>query len=197
MQLSPCASHKLQAWLILSFTYVSQISGESCEIQSVSGFPPEDYTIAGDVNIGIIMPVHMYEEDKLCSDEIESLDILQRMESMAFAVREINTKTTLLHNVTLGFTVVDDCQNELAALGRTFHFIQTTDACSKNRTFYPIDVVAVIGAENNERTVKIADMLALFEIPLLSYFATDPVLNAYPYFFRLVPTDKEQVRVKC
>ncbi|XP_067671621.1 metabotropic glutamate receptor-like [Haliotis asinina] len=53
---------------------------------------------------------------------------LQRVEAVAFAVGEVNGRKDILPNVTLGFTMMDDCSKDTTALVRALHLIQNNIA---------------------------------------------------------------------
>ncbi|XP_071105255.1 uncharacterized protein [Haliotis cracherodii] len=125
---------------------------------------------------------------------------LQRVEAVAFAVREVNSREDILPNVTLGFTMMDDCSKDTTALVRALHLIQNNGASniSIKTQLQPINVIGVIGSESSKNSVQIADLLSLFKIPVLSYLSTSPLLSnkfVYPYFSRIVPSDTLQAKV--
>lgn len=199
---SPALHAFLFSYMIfLLFTHQGQgneVASVSCQIQTVFDIPTTKFSKPGHLNIGIIMPIHQYEEGKMCSDKIAMLGVLQRMEAMVFAIDEINRNASMLPNVDLGFYIVDDCENELTALGRSLHFIQGTGPCTgsaADNTFEPLEVAAVIGAESSSRTNLIAGLLNTYDVPILNYFASKQALEEFSNFFHIVPSENVQVNI--
>lgn len=151
--------------------------------------------------IGVVLPVHRYKSTVLCSDETNDFGIFKRMESIVFAIDEINNNKTLLPEVKLGFAMIDDCDNELVTIVKSFHFIQNTSDCPSvnDSAFQPIEVVAVIGSEGSQSTIKLADIMEIAEVPLISYMSSSSVLSSidYTYFFRTIPSVKQMVSPFC
>ena len=61
-------------------------------------------------------------------------------------------------------------------------------------------VVGVIGAEGSPRTMEMASLFSLFEVPQLSYASSSALLDdtrQYSYFSRIVPSDNMQVSVRA
>ncbi|KAK7111329.1 hypothetical protein V1264_010983 [Littorina saxatilis] len=170
------------------------------EILPVQGLPNTTFSISGDLNIGVVMSLHSYDKRSLCGDVIRELGALQRLESIVFAVEEINNRSDLLPNVTLGFTVLDDCYNDLTALVRALQFVQKsneTDVSDGQSSLPAVSAVAVVGAEGSPRTLQMADVFSVFRVPLLSYASSSSQLDdkiKFSYFSRIVPSDNMQAR---
>ncbi|XP_072314539.1 extracellular calcium-sensing receptor-like [Eucyclogobius newberryi] len=117
---------------------------------------------------------------------------------MAFAVDEINRKTDLLPNVTLGYSLYDNCVElgigfraalSLAA-GPEKHFV-LDDSCVGAPP-----ILGIVGDSSSTRSMAIANVLGLYRVPMVSYFATCSCLSdrqKYPAFFRTIPSDAFQV----
>lgn len=59
--------------------------------------------------------------------------------------------------------------------------------------------VAVVGTENSQRTMQMADIFSVFRVPMLSYLSSSPLLDdkiKFPYFFRTIPSDEMQVSLR-
>ena len=104
-------------------------------IRPIPGLPFVNFSRPGDVSIAVVMTLHKHDVNSLCGDVIREMGALQRLEAMVFAVEEINQMSDLLPNVTLGFTILDDCFNELTALSRALHFIQNVTADQVSQYF--------------------------------------------------------------
>lgn len=89
------------------------------------------------------------------------------MQAMRFAVEEINNQSDLLPGVQLGYEMVDVCyisnniQPVLYFLARNDYFLPIQDDYSH----YVPRVVAVIGPDNSESTITVANFLSLFLLP--------------------------------
>ncbi|XP_050390961.1 metabotropic glutamate receptor 3 [Patella vulgata] len=184
-------------FLYLMILVVEVVKVVKAHIRYLPGLPPV-YERHGNLTLGIVVPVHKYDADLICSSRIRELGTLQRVEAMVFAIDEINSNSSILPNHTLGFKLLDDCSKDTTALVRSLHFIQTID----NETYSTEDLAAyrvagVIGSESSRNSVQMADMLSIFKVPMLSYISTSPVLsdkNVYPYFSRIVPSDVLQAK---
>lgn len=165
----------------------------------------------GDINIGVILSIHSSNSLFNCTDNIEDIRNVQNVEALSFAVREINKDADILPNVTLGFVMLDDCQSQSIALSRAIQFMPrdirenkdntlpekriTSETTEPERTFY--DVIGVIGSYTSKLSIVVANVLSLFKLPQISHTATSDVLSdksRFPYFFRMVPPDRYQVK---
>uniref|UniRef100_A0A665US10 G-protein coupled receptors family 3 profile domain-containing protein n=1 Tax=Echeneis naucrates TaxID=173247 RepID=A0A665US10_ECHNA len=119
--------------------------------------------------------------------------------SMAFAIDEINKNSTLLPNVTLGYSLYDNC----ATLGIGFSAALSL-ASGQEEQFLPQEnclgtppVLGIVGDPFSTFSIATSDILGLFKVPIISYFATCSCLSdrrRFPSFFRTVPNDAFQVR---
>ncbi|KAK6187278.1 hypothetical protein SNE40_005342 [Patella caerulea] len=171
-------------------------------IHNPGNLPQVAFISPGDYTIGGILSVHFSSPDKMCSDRIREFAVYQKLESIAFAVDEINQRNDLLPNRTLGFVILDDCSKTTSSLTRALHFVQTHSPSAGVETSHgkinDFDVIGLIGAESSANTVQTADLLSLFKVPQISYISTSPLLSnkrIFPYFSRVVPSDKLQVEV--
>lgn len=114
----PRADRPLCLLLFLLWTLSSVGVAHGGGIRSVPELPWVNFTQPGDLTLGVIMSLHAYNATHLCSNKIRELGALQRLEAIVFAVEEINRRQDILPNITLGFTIVDDCNNQLTALAR-------------------------------------------------------------------------------
>lgn len=181
---------------LLYSIYIRHGSG-ICHIKPLPKFSTENYFSPGDLILGVLLPLHGNSGEALCSPNIRQLRHIQRIEAIDFAIEEINRNDTLLPNVKLGYSILDECGNRWVSAGKALQFIQDTSACTKsaNETLPMVDAVAVIGTGYSSTTVPVADILSIFRLPLISFFATTEQLDdmKYSYFFRTVPSDVQQV----
>uniref|UniRef100_A0A3B4A7I7 G-protein coupled receptors family 3 profile domain-containing protein n=1 Tax=Periophthalmus magnuspinnatus TaxID=409849 RepID=A0A3B4A7I7_9GOBI len=89
--------------------------------------------------------------------------------TMAFAVKEINSNTDLLPNVTLGYSLYDNCV-ELSigfraalslAAGQKKHFV-LNDSCVGAPP-----VLGIVGDSSSTRSIAISNVLGLYRVPLV------------------------------
>ncbi|XP_074498383.1 extracellular calcium-sensing receptor-like [Sebastes fasciatus] len=163
---------------------------------------------AGDVVLGGLFQIHFFSvfPDLSFTSEPQqptchSFDILgfRQAQTMAFAIDEINRNSNLLPNVTLGYSLNDNCVN----LGIGFRAALSL-ASGQDEQFI-LDktcvgtppVLGIVGDSSSRRSIAISTVLGLYRLPMVSYFATCSCLSdrqTFPSFFRTIPSDAFQVR---
>ncbi|XP_059187143.1 extracellular calcium-sensing receptor-like [Centropristis striata] len=119
--------------------------------------------------------------------------------AMVFAVDEINRNSNLLPNVTLGYSLYDNCGALVTgfraalvlASGQEEHFL-LQENCSGTPS-----VVGIVGDPYSSFSIASSNVLGLFRLPMVSYYATCSCLSdrqRFPSFFRTIPSDAFQVR---
>uniref|UniRef100_A0A8C7JDQ3 G-protein coupled receptors family 3 profile domain-containing protein n=1 Tax=Oncorhynchus kisutch TaxID=8019 RepID=A0A8C7JDQ3_ONCKI len=162
---------------------------------------------AGDVVIGGLFPIHV--EAPLPEQEFRSIKgnstctmFNQRayrwLQTMIFAVEEINRDPALLPNLTLGFLASDTCRSEGTTLGAALAMVtgKETSVVGTECGTTP-EVPVIIGDARSSASMVVAQTLGPFDLPMVSYFATCACLSdtwRYPSFFRTVPSDAFQAR---
>ncbi|KAM4742034.1 extracellular calcium-sensing receptor-like [Anableps anableps] len=163
---------------------------------------------AGDLMLGGLFQVHFFSvfPDQSFTAEPQQLtchsfDLLgfRQAQTMAFAIDEINKDSQLLPNVTLGYSLYDNCltlgvgfRAALALISGQEEHIILNETCEGTPP-----VLGVVGDSSSTRTIAISTVLGLYRVPMVSYFATCACLSdrqKFPSFFRTIPSDAFQVR---
>ncbi|XP_049432619.1 extracellular calcium-sensing receptor-like [Epinephelus fuscoguttatus] len=163
---------------------------------------------AGDVVLGGLFQVHFFSvfsdlsfTSKPQQPTCHSFDVLgfRRAQTMAFAIDEINRNSNLLPNVTLGYSLYDNC----GKLGIGFR--AALSLASGREEQFMLDktcvgnppVLGIVGDSSSTRSIAISSVLGLYRVPMVSHFATCSCLSdrqKFPSFFRTIPSDAFQVR---
>ncbi|KAM9318199.1 extracellular calcium-sensing receptor-like [Pholidichthys leucotaenia] len=163
---------------------------------------------AGDVVLGGLFQIHFFSvfPDLSFTSEPQQptcngFDILgfRQAQTMAFAIDEINRDSNLLSNVTLGYSLFDNCLNlaigfraALSLASGQEKQIVLDDVCDGSPP-----VLGIVGDSSSTGSIAISTVLGLYRVPMVSYFATCSCLSdrqKYPSFFRTIPSDAFQVR---
>uniref|UniRef100_A0A3Q3KF89 G-protein coupled receptors family 3 profile domain-containing protein n=1 Tax=Monopterus albus TaxID=43700 RepID=A0A3Q3KF89_MONAL len=119
--------------------------------------------------------------------------------TMAFSIDEINKTPNLLPNITLGYSLYDNCATLgigfsaalSLATGREEQFLLQAN-CSGTPP-----VLGIVGDPFSTFSIATSNVLGLYKLPIVSYFATCSCLSdrrRFPSFFRTIPSDAFQVR---
>ncbi|KAL4604816.1 extracellular calcium-sensing receptor-like [Arapaima gigas] len=162
----------------------------------------------GDVVIGGLFPLHIAvsESEVMYTTKPGQAQCIgfdfrafRWMQTMVFAVEEINNNTHLLPGVRLGYRVLDSCDHVHTSLRGALSLVNSSlkqaDAGLPCFTGSPVPVI--IGLASSTPTRAVAHTLGPFRIPLVSYFATCECLKnkqEFPSFLRTVPSDLFQVQ---
>ncbi|XP_062840500.1 extracellular calcium-sensing receptor [Anolis carolinensis] len=115
---------------------------------------------------------------------------------MVFAIEEINSASSLLPNITLGFRIFDSCQSVSRALWGTMQFLSGHQNAIPNFHCQHVPPQAGLIAEAGMTESRaIASVLNLYRYPQISYFDTGSMTNdksQFPSFFRTIPSNKFQ-----
>uniref|UniRef100_A0AAQ5XDI6 Olfactory receptor C family, x3 n=1 Tax=Amphiprion ocellaris TaxID=80972 RepID=A0AAQ5XDI6_AMPOC len=142
----------------------------------------------GDVVVGGLFPLHYSPVDY--SDS--SLHIyfssraLRWMQTMTFAIKEINQRSDLLPQIKLGFHIRDSCDDIPVSLRAALLLVNGQTVSS-----------VIIGDAASGVSMALLRSLGSFHIPLVSYFASCSCLSnqkEFPTFMRTMPSDTFQVR---
>ncbi|XP_041796143.1 extracellular calcium-sensing receptor-like [Chelmon rostratus] len=118
--------------------------------------------------------------------------------TMAFAIDEINNNSNLLPNVSLGYSLYDNCGALVVgfsaalslASGREEQFLL------QQNCFGTPPVLGIVGDSYSTFSIATSIVLGLYKMPIVSYFSTCSCLSdrqRFPSFFRTIPSDAFQV----
>jgi hypothetical protein len=166
----------------------------------------------GDINFGYMTSVHLSSDNKRSCDILRGTACTECLESLKFALRDLNRRTDLLPNITVGFVAVDDCGTPVRGLEVSMYFIKPNIV---DNAIIDDDVTSVIANANNSRSQNVkqvvavigplsstaaqlsASFLSVFQIPQLAVYATSDLLSdktIYEYFMRMVSPDTFRIR---
>ncbi|XP_012771596.2 extracellular calcium-sensing receptor-like [Maylandia zebra] len=193
-------------YFYFSYALLSSVFPSSCQLQGE--FHLNGVHKTGDVILGGLFPVHFFKSvpDLSFISEPQQptchgfyVQGFRLAQIMAFAIDEINKNSELLPNVTLGYSLYDNCaelgigfRGALSLVNGQEEQIILDHACAGN----PL-VIGIVGDSSSTRSIAISSVLGLYRVPMVSYFATCSCLTdrqKYPSFFRTIPSDAFQVR---
>ncbi|KAL2095671.1 hypothetical protein ACEWY4_007819 [Coilia grayii] len=177
----------------------------TCRLQGSTKFPA--FSKDGDFVIGGIFSIHYYmhtvqhnytrvPEPLKCTGSMDTRE-LRFARAMEFAIKEINNRSDILPNVTLGYEIHDSCAAVPVAVKVAFQFangltphVSMSASCPKTA-----NIVAIVGESGSTPSIGMSRILGLFGIPQVSHFATCACLSdktQHPAFFRTIPSDHYQ-----
>ncbi|KAL3991763.1 torsin-1 [Sarotherodon galilaeus] len=195
--------------LFFSFFFLCFVSSSlslSCKLERK--FNLNEMHKPGDVVLGGLFEVHytsVYPERTFTSEPQQphctGFDIVgfRNAMTMAFAIEEINKNLNLLPNVTLGYSLYDNCGALVVALSSALSLASGQEEqflLQENCSGIP-PVLGIVGDHYSTFSIAISSVLSLYNIPIVSYFATCSCLSdrqRFPTFFRTIPSDAFQVR---
>ncbi|XP_066566565.1 extracellular calcium-sensing receptor-like [Amia ocellicauda] len=190
---------------ILLIVFHTRAEKPVCQPYGTQDLP--QFSKEGDINIGAVFsshlnPILLNPEFKTNPGQIQCNGLrpaqLQYSQTMIFAIEEINNRSDILPNVSLGYKIYDACRTVSLSIKASLALMnmeQTNlpyESCIK-----PSTVHAIIGDTSSTPTIGIATTVGPFGIPVISHYATCACLGnrkEFPTFFRTVPSDYYQSR---
>uniref|UniRef100_A0A4W3HJD1 Extracellular calcium-sensing receptor-like n=1 Tax=Callorhinchus milii TaxID=7868 RepID=A0A4W3HJD1_CALMI len=121
------------------------------------------------------------------------------VQTMIFAIEEINRNQNLLPNLTLGYRILDDCSSSTIATKAALALVNgMEESFSFNNCSNSPKIPALVGGGGSSESIAVARTIGLFKIPLISYFSTCACLSnrkEYPAFYRTIPSDYYQSKL--
>ena len=160
----------------------------------------------GDIMIAGLFPVH-YDHDpfsNLCKYLNEQT--VQWIQAMIYTIDQINNRSDILPNITIGYHIRDTCDSASLGILQTISLIpgeigdgiaqrdHSPPPCScanASNLRRPI-VAGIIGGKRSRVSIPVASLVSNFNLPQISYASTSPALTdrrRYKSFFRTVPSD--------
>ncbi|XP_026169324.1 extracellular calcium-sensing receptor-like [Mastacembelus armatus] len=123
------------------------------------------------------------------------------MQTMIFAIEEINREGKLLPNITLGYKIYDSCSAPHQALKAAMELMTSEKGeGGEEETYSKVTchgtVPVVIGDGGSTQSLVVAHFLGVFHLPQVSYFSSCACLSdkkEFPAFLRTMPSDFFQV----
>ncbi|XP_070685101.1 extracellular calcium-sensing receptor-like [Pempheris klunzingeri] len=118
-------------------------------------------------------------------------------QTMIFAIEEINNSTTLLPNISVGYKVFDSCGSTMPSMRAVMGLLNGQERTLGETCSSRSSVHAIIGASESSSTIVMLQISGIFQLPVISHFATCACLSnrkEYPSFFRTIPSDHYQSR---
>uniref|UniRef100_A0A3Q3M6J6 Extracellular calcium-sensing receptor-like n=1 Tax=Mastacembelus armatus TaxID=205130 RepID=A0A3Q3M6J6_9TELE len=190
--------------LLFMGTYGTEEDTAQCKMLGSPEFPllskKGDFTIGGTFSIHsqISKPPLSFTDtpEPLICSRINFREF-RFAQTMIFAIEEINNSSSLLPNISIGYKVFDTCGSTLpstrAVMGAMNGHERTVGKTCSGQS----SVHAIIGASESSSTIVMLQILGIFQIPVISHFATCACLSNrkdYPSFFRTIPSDYYQSR---
>ncbi len=168
-----------------------------CVLFNAYGQIPEEacvhYSKPGDISIGAVLQMRRNRPTP-CQGGISTLGILYS-EALIFAIDNINNRTDLLPNITLGYDIRDSCTSEDVALWSAMSLF--TDPCLiYNNSKSQPNIIGFIAGGSSSKSLFTAKVANLYKVPMISWAATSDELSdssRFPYFLRSVSPNRLQV----
>ncbi|XP_077104229.1 extracellular calcium-sensing receptor-like [Siphateles boraxobius] len=188
--------------LFLSTLISSQLLQTCRIIRSTSDLPL--LTSEGDIMLGALFSLHDTVPESPPSFTAEphstqcsgfNFRTFRWMQTMVFAIEEINRDKRLLANLTLGYQIYDSCSIPFHAL-RTALALMNGNEEGTGKPECRGRVPVVIGDGGSTLSIVVARFLGVFHVPQVSYFSSCACLSnklEFPAFLRTMPSDFFQV----
>ncbi|XP_028818641.1 extracellular calcium-sensing receptor [Denticeps clupeoides] len=197
----------LLLWLLIQIYVPSQAVNESeCIFQG--DVETNNFYQEGDVVIGGLFPlhyspvsfVHSFDKKPVPSGyKYFSPRALRWMQTMTFAVQEINHRQDILPHLKLGFHIRDTCDDIPVAVKTSLLLVNGQPDAGRGTCGHVHTSVSpvIVGDAGSGVSMAVLRTLGSFNIPLVSYFASCSCLSnkkEFPAFMRTMPSDAFQTK---
>uniref|UniRef100_A0A672MZH1 Extracellular calcium-sensing receptor-like n=1 Tax=Sinocyclocheilus grahami TaxID=75366 RepID=A0A672MZH1_SINGR len=160
----------------------------------------------GDVVLGGIFPLHSSTIPLVCVCVSKKIlcsftpRALRWMQTMIFAVREINQRQDLLPNLSLGYHIRDSGDDIPVSVKRSLLLVNGQPEKGSGQSCEDIQKQpspVIVGEASSGVSMAVLRTLGSFRIPLVSYFASCSCLSNkkdFPAFMRTMPSDLFQIK---
>ncbi|XP_030071525.1 vomeronasal type-2 receptor 1-like [Microcaecilia unicolor] len=118
--------------------------------------------------------------------------------AMIHAINEINNRSDILPNITLGYQIYDTCFTISKSVEGTLAYLTGQNETTPNfRCSAGAPLAAVVGAGGSALSIATARILGLYYFPQMGYASSCSVLSdkfQFPSFHRTIPNDEHQSR---
>ncbi|XP_059157570.1 metabotropic glutamate receptor 1-like [Physella acuta] len=168
-------------FLMLNFPHYSHQYVYSGDLKDVYFYKPGDFIIGG--SFGVTYDCH----------SVHNNIPYALMRTMVHAVDVVNREKKILPDFTLGYFIIDNCQNSNISALQALRFIPQSHLATHDDKDIPgylrsFDVIGVVGTEYSLTTIPLSVILGAIQMPVISSWATDDALKnklTYPTIFRV------------
>ncbi|XP_052587679.1 vomeronasal type-2 receptor 1-like isoform X1 [Peromyscus californicus insignis] len=118
------------------------------------------------------------------------------MKTMIHTIKEINERTDILPNHTLGYQIFDSCYSISKTMETALAFLTGQEEFQPNfRNSTGKYLVGIIGSGGSSLSVAASRILGLYYLPQVGYTSSCPILSdkfQFPSYLRVIPSDKIQ-----
>uniref|UniRef100_A0A665TH49 Olfactory receptor C family, h1 n=1 Tax=Echeneis naucrates TaxID=173247 RepID=A0A665TH49_ECHNA len=205
-QMSECVSVMLLFCFVLLFAEALGAKEDRAHCKMLGSTESPLLSKEGDFTIGGAFSIHT----EISKPSLSFTDMPQQLkcsrmnlrefhfaQTMIFAIEEINNSSSLLPNISLGYKVFDSCGSTLPATRAVMSLMNGEERSLGKTCSFQSSVHAIVGASESSSTIAILQVSGIFQIPVISHFATCACLSnrkEYPSFFRTIPSDYYQSR---
>ncbi|XP_043557590.1 extracellular calcium-sensing receptor-like [Chiloscyllium plagiosum] len=161
----------------------------------------------GDVVLTGLFPIHFQTIQPNLSFKVEPAPPVCKgfnsrsfrwMQTMIFALQEINKDPVLLPNITLGYNIYDTCTTPSHSLRAALTLASGPhEDVFKYNCVGSSSIPVIVGDAGSTQSLVVARTMMSFNIPMVSYFSSCTCLsnrNEFPAFFRTMPSDAHQAQ---
>ncbi len=102
----------------------------------------------------------------------------RRAQTMAFAIDKINRNSNLLPNVTLGYSLYDNCAELGIGFRAALSLVSGQEEFTLDETCVGVPpVLGIVGESSSTRSIAISSVLGLYRVPMVSLYYLNVIKN--------------------